>query len=338
MDTSLKVFRKQIVEKLLALIWRQWSALGLSGYSDREESGVVDPEALLLLSLTVARSDARLFDEILDWLVKNGDFVNVQRLRSLVKYYDYQAKQELSTIADFMALHSSSELKWKKLSKVFTGSSESLFFFMQDGRSVPAPAKNDELFKKHGFLRSPVRLRGLSRNFPAEGIPSILLRLRALLGVNMRCEILCGLGAVEEIHPSMLARWIGQNPRSIQSALSEMVLSGVVQVRTTAREKIYSLVPGILDSLLRPNGHTPWQNTAAFFRAMEILWLGLFNLRIKNNDKLLIASEFRVISKSMRPYLGEAGMAHLLRDGKKFTGDKYEVVFKEDIFKLLSRI
>ncbi|AMV70929.1 hypothetical protein DBW_0532 [Desulfuromonas sp. DDH964] len=87
-------------------------------------------------------------------------------------------------------------------------------------------------------------MRNLSQPFPSEGIPALLLRLCALLGVNLRCEILCLLGSVDEIHPSLIAKLIGQNPRSTQNVLVEMVRSGVVQVRTSSREKIYSLSPG----------------------------------------------------------------------------------------------
>ena len=64
MGISLSEFNKTVLEKLLDLLWRQWSAIGVSGYGGSEESKVIDPEALLLLTLTVARHDARLFDEV----------------------------------------------------------------------------------------------------------------------------------------------------------------------------------------------------------------------------------------------------------------------------------
>ncbi len=63
MSTSLTGFREDVLERLLALLWRQWSAIGVPGYSGSSESRVVDPEPLLLLTLTVGRYDIRLFDE-----------------------------------------------------------------------------------------------------------------------------------------------------------------------------------------------------------------------------------------------------------------------------------
>ena len=51
-----------------------------------------------------------------------------------------------------------------------------------------------------------------------------------------------------------------------------MERSGYVQVRPGAREKQYSLVPGPLADLLRPEGPTPWRNTVPLFLALEKIW------------------------------------------------------------------
>lgn len=68
MHTFLNTFKWDVLHQILGILWRQWSAIGVPGYSDTEETVVVDPEALLLLTLTVARHDNRLFDQVLDWL------------------------------------------------------------------------------------------------------------------------------------------------------------------------------------------------------------------------------------------------------------------------------
>ncbi len=335
MGILLSAFKATVLDHLLGLVWRQWSALGVSGYS-ASENNVVDPEALLLLTLTVARYDARLFDEVLDWLEVNGDFLNVQRLQNLLKQLDFQAKAQLSAVAERLGRKSTTALKWKKLGSTFALPQPEPLFFLKDGRPLPAPGEYDESFRKHGLLRSPIKLRGYAQTFPSGGMPSLLLRLRAFLGVNIRCEILCLLGAVDEIHPSMIAKQVGQAPRTIQNALAEMARSGVVQVRSTAREKIYSLFPGVLDKLLRPgNDRTPWRNSAALFRALEMLWLALTDPRQQNLDELMLASEWRRLSRKMRPLLGDAGWGQALRDDGQFKGEEYAEVFVEDVMTLL---
>jgi hypothetical protein len=163
------------------------------------------------------------------------------------------------------------------------------------------------------------------------------LRLRALLGVNLRCEILCVLGSVDEVHPSQVARLIGQGPRSTQNVLAEMVRSGVVQVRTSAREKKYSVAPGTLDQLLRPGGSTPWVNSASLFRALEIIWLGVSDPKRRALDRLMLASEWRRLAKKAGPLLGDAGMGRSFRDDSLFPGESYFDVFVEDIKHILAR-
>jgi hypothetical protein len=338
MNISLNEFKKNILDTILDLLWRQWTAIGVSGYGNAEESKVVDPEALLLLTLTVARYDARLFDEVLDWLEVNGDYLNVQRLQNLVKQFDFQAKAELSAVAELLGQRSSVALKWKKLATKYSQDGESPLFYMKDGRPMPSSNDCDEIFHRHGLLRPPVKNRGLSLPFPKEGMPTLLLRLRALLGVNLRCEILCLLGSVDEIHPSLIAKLIGQNPRSTQNALAEMVRSGVVQVRTSAREKIYSLSMGTLDALLRPSGFTPWMSSVPLFRALEILWLGVSDPKRQALDPLMLASEWRRMAEEIRVLLGDAGMGQPLRESSSFAGEKYFEVFQEDVRKVLERL
>jgi hypothetical protein len=63
-------FKQFFLEETLDFLWRQWSALGVAGGARTEESWVIDPEALLIFSLQITRYEPRLFDEILDWLVK----------------------------------------------------------------------------------------------------------------------------------------------------------------------------------------------------------------------------------------------------------------------------
>ncbi|TRO79091.1 hypothetical protein [Trichloromonas acetexigens] len=338
MPISLSEFKKTVLDQLLDLLWRQWTALGVSGYGLSEESRVIDPEALLLLTMTVARYDARLFDEVLDWLEVNGNFMNIQRLQNLVTQSGFQAQAELSAVAEMLGRKSSVVLKWKKLATKYARKEESPLFFMKDGRPMPTPKECDEIFRRHGLLRPSLQTRGLSQPFPREGMPALLLRLRALFGVNLRCEILCLLGSVDEIHPSRIAKAIGQGPRSTQNVLVEMVHSGVVQVRSSGREKRYALAPETLDKLLRPNGLTPWVNSVPLFRALEILWLGVADPKRQELDALMLASEWRRLAKEIGPLLGDAGLGQPLRGAFSFPGEKYYEVFVEDISKMLASL
>ncbi|HEY5573974.1 MAG TPA: helix-turn-helix transcriptional regulator [Anaerolineales bacterium] len=339
MGTLFLEFRGYILDRLLDLLWRQWSALGVPGRTTIEERRVVDPESLLLISLTVGRYDARLFDEILDWLVVNGAFLNVQRLRNLMKRFGFESQAQLSSVSELLMKKSNDPLKWKRLATPRSPRNPEPLFFLKSGKPIPTPDEKAPEFSPYGLLRGPIKLRGHAQPFPTKGMPSLLLRLRALLGVNARCELFCLLAAAEEIHPSDVARQTGYSPRTMQNTLAEMARSGVVQMRSGNRDKWYSLNSGVLDYLLKPEGSTtPWINWAPLFRALEMLWIRVIDPKWQNLDPLTLASELRRLGKEIRPLLADAGWGRQLEDDSSFRGVEYSAVFIRNIEGILDQL
>lgn len=77
--------RSRVRVTLVEWAWDQWAQLGLFAACSRSDRWAADPEALLLFTFEIARADARLFDEVLDWLALNERIVSVQRLRNLCR-------------------------------------------------------------------------------------------------------------------------------------------------------------------------------------------------------------------------------------------------------------
>src|SRR5215475_922020 len=75
--------RDRVRRGLLEFAWRQWAQAGLSTNVTGFDRWAIDPEALILFTIEVARGDPRLFDELLDWLVTNRRLLSMQRLRNL---------------------------------------------------------------------------------------------------------------------------------------------------------------------------------------------------------------------------------------------------------------
>ncbi len=343
MDTSWLSFRSTVRNRLLDLLWRQWSAIGVPGHGPAEERYVVDPEALLLLTMSVGRYDPRMFDETVDWLAVNSAFINVQRLRNLLSTYAFEGARPLSALAAWLK-KKSTDVKWRTLAAPLTPetipSSLDPFFLLADGAPMPQPQTPSSEFLAVGYIRGPLNPAGKAKPFPPQGMPSLLLRLRALLGVNARCELLCMLGASEEIHPSGVARPAGYSTRTMQTTLAEMAASGLVKVRPDRREKRYSLSGKSLLPLLRPTGQpTAWRNLAPLFRALEILWLSVDDpARRQIEDPLLGASEFRRIGRAIRPLVGEAGLGARLGDDASHRGETYSAAFIEEIITIFDEI
>lgn len=116
MSTPLKQFRDQYRETLLSFLWREWTALGVAGTGTTPPRHVSDPEALLLFTCTLGRHDQRLFDEVMDWLLKNGRFINIQRLRNILAKEDFHGGAVLSAVADWLTTQGTFS-KWKLLAK-----------------------------------------------------------------------------------------------------------------------------------------------------------------------------------------------------------------------------
>lgn len=330
MDSPTNTVRIAVRDHLLDLAWRQWSALGIAGRHTAPETRVVDPEALILLTMRVARYDGRLFDAVLQWMQLNGSFLNVQRLLNLSRQADPVSRAALSATAEILGKHLRQAPKWRRLATMYAMPEATPYFRLRDGRDQPLLAAPDEVFGRHGLLRTPPRERNLARAFPRRGTPTLLLRLRALCGVNIRCELLCLLGAGEEIHPLRAARLVGQSPGSIRTTLVEMRTSGLIQARTTARERYYHLSRGPLVGLLCPDGPTPWGDAVPLFRALGALHAGV------DPEAPGEATPWRCLARTIEPWLAEAGLGQPLRDGELFDDDDYPAILAADITRMLA--
>lgn len=338
MNTSSTEFSGLVRERILDLVWRQWVAIGIPGYASRDEASIVDPEPLLVLTLTVCRREIRLFDEVVAWLLSNGDLINVQRLRALLKHAPPESVAAMSAIAEILGRKSTGVAKWKQLATLPGLDQPTSFFLQPDGCPVPIPTHHDDAFEQRGLLRALVPDDRKSGMIPLRGPATLLLRLRALLGVSLRCEILCLLGAREEVHPSRLARLTSTAPRTMQKLLAEMERSGFVQVRAGARMKEYSLLPGALDGLLRAQGPISWRHSVALYHALERMWLEIVVKGTENEEPLVASSRWRRLSRDLRPLLAETGMGSMLRDDKAHRGEAYAAVFKADVEDLLEQL
>jgi hypothetical protein len=232
MKTSFSKSNEELRESILQLLWQQWTALGLSGHVSHASKTLVDPEALLLFSTVFARHDVRLFDEMADWLLQNGTWINVQRLTRLHKEHELGDKNILGALAEHM-IKDSAHTKWKVLAKRTSTPEVPQSLFPQIG----IPGQTDPIFAAWGWLRPPLEKRGLSRPPRPNQPASFLLKLRALSGRQSRAEVLAWLLTHESGHPAQIARETGYFRGSIQNVLNELELSGHVFATREGREK-----------------------------------------------------------------------------------------------------
>jgi hypothetical protein len=340
MNPSLKAFKGEYQTLLLDFLWRQWSALGVAGQTRAEDDWIIDPEALLLLTCTVGRYDPRLFDEMLDWLQANGWLINVMRLKRILRTEKFAGEPVLAAIAGLLAKGTEAP-KWKQLaaSVARPAASEALFFH-QDGEPIPAIGESELLFARYGWLRGPLRLRGYSQEFRPTDVANLVLQLRALFGISVRCEIVIYLLTHDAAHPSQIARDACYFERAVQGTLVDMSRSGVIQVRAASREKHYWLKQEQWMQLLNRNEQSApkWVTWPPLFSALEQIWLRLNDPKLHNLESLLQASEVRQLMTKVRPSLERSGLDRTLSDDRQHLGESYLPVFIADVKKLLVSI
>ncbi|MBI9104594.1 MAG: hypothetical protein JEY99_19415 [Spirochaetales bacterium] len=337
----LQSFRDELLDSLLQFLWRQWSLLGLAGYGDSEDDWVIDPEALLLFSASIARYDQRLFDEMLDWLVLNERFINVQRLNVIMKKEGFESSRIINAAAGEIHRRKSG-LKWKKLAehKDFDGELTNLFY-LKSGSPMPVTGEKDSGFLEYGLVRNPVKHRGLSKTFPERKPQSLLLQLRGLMGVNSRSEILLYLllnkkGTIQEIADQNYYAW-----RTVQDVLFEIGHSSVIHFPEAKRGRFYYLDPEPwMNILLGSNRQNiRWICWPAFFRSLEIIWLKLNEPDFIESHTLEQAAEFKqLIDIELGARIVKSGFGQNLGPLSGVWGEEYLITWIETIKGLLSQL
>ena len=292
MKTSLRDYRSSFRDRVLELLWRQWTSVGVSGHGDTWHGVPIDPEALILLTCTAGRSDARLFDAMLEWFGVNGQYVNVQRLKRIIATEKFAGEQVVRAVAA-TTRDSVSATKWTTTAVADHEGEPLPLFYLKDGRPLPTVGEHDSVFKKHGLLRDRYEARGVVQAFRPEPAANLAMRLRAFLGVNARCEIIMYLLLNERGSPSSLARDVYYSPLTITKAMAEMRDSGYLASRMNGRRRDHRLVPSGWRDLLLEDERPTWIVWPRLFRALEALWLFLRDTDLLEKERLAQASSLR---------------------------------------------
>jgi len=201
----------------LDLGWSQWSELGLDGGARRHDWQAIDLEALIIFTAHLGSADNRLRASAIDWCITHSRFASAFRLRNLAEHSSPATGEAFGSFAATVRAHA----------------------------KAPWPGSGDPLTLLHpGRIGSPDLRR-----------PSLVqLRLRALVGVSARSEIL-KLMLAEPDRPqsaSALAEDAAYGKGSVAQALDMLTQAGIVQVQPDANRLMYKLSrPGELAETLQ---------------------------------------------------------------------------------------
>jgi hypothetical protein len=182
--------------------WAQWSALtsAAAPREGRRPRAMVDPEALVLLSLGLRDRERRLDDLVFGLARRNSALLSVQRITSLAETFPQSVREGLGEFAA-----EAGDRRWR-------------------AHAGPAPDHRPP---------SPTKAFGAVRL--TQG-PALLLRLRAGFGVGAKADLLAFLlglrGAPAPV--SLMAAATAYSGRAMRTAAEEMAQAGFIERLDTA--------------------------------------------------------------------------------------------------------
>lgn len=341
---SQKSFREFYLENILTFLWRQWSALGVAGGARAEENWVIDPEALLIFSLQMARYEPRLFDEILDWLVINGKWVDIHRLRGITKAKDEKTQRLMSAVAHYLSHEAKSyQRKWRVLGTLKKHDSDvpsEMLFQTKQGKPYPKPREESTVFRDYGFLRESFSLRKMSKSVSVVAKCNIRFLLRAFFGIGSRSECVLYLLTHEAGHPAEVANAIGISVRGAQDALIELSESGLVFTRIKGKrmmeywlsqERWWKFLFGMnYEEIKRP----VWLDWISLYSALMNVW-NVLNEVEKSKSDYMRSSKLRESMETISLEFEKSQLVLPSIPDRNIMPEKYEEVFQSFITKVL---
>jgi hypothetical protein len=229
---------------------------------------------------------------MVEWVGVNGRYINVQRMKRIISTEAFAGEQVIRAVAA-TASNPVSAAKWATTKTIERKGEAVPLFYLKDGRTIPTVKEHDPIFEEHGLLRDKYEARGVVQAFRPEPAANLVLRLRAFLGVNARCEIITYLLLHDQGSPSSLARDAYYFPLTISKAMAEMRDSGYLSSRINGRRRDHRLVPSAWRDLLLGNKRPRRIVWPRLFRALEALWLFLWDGALVKKEPLAQASSLR---------------------------------------------
>lgn len=303
---SASTLRDGITTRLTTFTWDQWAQLGVFAPSNRRDQWAADPEALLLFTFEVGRSDPRLFDEALDWLLTNERLVSVQRLRNLCRDDD-----DHDLVDAALRWVSRQQPRSRPASRPGTQRpSEPRPLFYDVARQVREP---DDAFLAARLLKPATEPSKKSRPPDTDAPINFAFRMRYLFGVGSRAEVVRYLltASVTDAAALTIADAAGYAKRNVNETLGSLVASRLVTVYEHGNERRYYLDRGLWGQLLRfqPESWPTYRDWPRLLGALRRLFRWLHDPTLDQLTPYMLASNARTVMEQLEPDLVLAGVA-----------------------------
>lgn len=334
---SLKKFKGYLLDSMLQILWKQWSSVGIYSNIESENKFLIDPESLICTTCFFGRFDPRLFDEVMSWLSENGNMLNIDRLKNVLRCFDDLETNILGAVAEYL-VKKEQKRKWdrvvdyckkKKKEKVQN------LFLTKNFEPIPIVGESDPVFLRWGFKRDEVKLRKRLQKIDLEKPCNLLFKMRSFFGVNARADINTFLMFSEGDNSLQISQKIFSNQRNVYKVLNDLHRSGIVDKRNIGKRSLYTIDRSHWNSFFNKDINLSYIIWPKVFSALLYLFKRMFYQPEKFDDTYLASSEFRDISEKFIPEIEASGMRVQSSYLKRIIGEEYTAHFIDNVKKIL---
>ncbi|MDO8188434.1 hypothetical protein Q5424_24840 [Conexibacter sp. JD483] len=313
--------RRSLDAALLDFAWSEWAQMGVLASAPRRSPWAEDPEALVVFTLEVARDDPRLFDELLDWLLRNEPLVSVRRLRSFA--VDPEDRRLVDGALTWLDAHRPrARLRGRRQPQP---SGEPVPLFTESGFPMREP---DPSFLSAGLVRPPVEPSGKSQAPDLRAPINFAFRLRQVLGLGARAEVVRLLltSAAPSMSTADLGAGAGYARRNVLDAVGALQEGGVVPAVRGAGGQRFAIDRGAwaallgLDAEQLPEARAWSQLLGALVRVRR--WLR--DVESEELSDYMRASRARDLLETIAPPLSIAGVEVAVNPGVELAWPEVE--------------
>lgn len=330
--------RDKVRREFLEFAWRQWAQVGLSANVTGFDRWAIDPEALILFTIEVARRDPRLFDEMLDWLVSNRRLLSMQRLRNLAGRFPVDPDLVRAVLA--WAGESMPRLQHSNYERGHSGNPEAIPVFSRD--VLGFITEPDPAFAAHGYIRPRVSRSGKSSEPDARQPSNFAFQLRYLFGPGSRSEVVRILLTTADgtLDAAKISDEAAFAKRNVNDTLASLAASRVVKARWSGNERVFLAYRNKWADLLEagPSGK---------YLPTFVSWVHLFPACLEvmswlereadtSDSEYLISSRARDLTERVTADLESAGLH--LPTTRLLPGAGYLSAFEDIVGSLLVRL
>ena len=206
MELSLKEFKEKFYNALLDIHWRHWTALGVTSHMKPEKTWRIDLEPLIISTLTIGLQDKRLLSSSIEWLINNGEWINLRRLKRIVKVFSerFPGLKEPLFSPEILELFVDTYNKNARY-KIKLGKLDSY--------------EEEYVINEYKNFFNTFKVRNVTAGPKLQLSSLIQLLLRNILGIDARTEILIYLLAKESGNSNSIAKEIFYNQKNIYTVL-----------------------------------------------------------------------------------------------------------------------